>query len=787
MTPLDRKLLRDLMSMKGQSLAICLVLACGIATFVMSLTTLASLERSQDKYYRQYRFADVFAQVKRAPLSLADEIAALEGVQQVQTRIVADVNLDIPGMIEPARGRLISVPEIGRPPLNDVHLRQGRYLEPGRPGEALVSESFADAHGLSPGDSIPAIINGRLQALTIVGIVLSPEYVLSMAGEDFLPDERRFGVFWMGRDELEAAFDMDGAFNDLVLSLGPGASEPAVIDRLDRLTERYGGLGAYGRADQLSHRFLADELRGLRGMGFVVPIVFLGVAAFLLNVVMSRLIGTQREQIAALKAFGYSRIDVGWHYLKFVMVISIIGAGIGIAIGLWLASMLTSLYTRFYRFPEIELSLEISILAGGLLIAVGAAVLGTLLAARRAVILPPAEAMRPEPPATFRPTIMERLGLQKLLSQPARVVLRELERRPVKAILSVLGISMAVAIVVMGRFMTDALDHMIEFGFYVQQRQDVTVSFFEPTSAAALHEVRQLPGVIDVQPIRAVPVRLMAGHRERRTSITGIEDNPRLQRVIDTDMLPVPLPPEGLVMTDMLATLLEVKPGDMVTVEVMEGERRTFELPLAQTVREYAGTNVYMRMDALHRLMREDRTLNGALLLVDGSEMNTLFAQVKQTPRIAAVSAKEAMVQSFHETTAENQRQIQFFNMAFAIIIAIGVVYNTARISLSERGRELATLRVIGFTRAEISRILLGELAVLTVAALPIGMVLGYVFSGLVALAFESESYRIPLVISRQTYGIAAVVVLLAAVASGLAVRRRLDRLDLVAVLKAKE
>jgi len=784
---LDRKLLRDLMQMKGQSLAIALVMACGVATFVMSLMTLRSLRDSQAAYYTQYRFADVFAQVKRAPIGVADEIADIPGVAAVQPRIVADVTLDVADMDEPATGRLISVPDAGRPLLNDLHLRRGRYLESGRAGEALVSEAFALAHNLEPGDTVRAVINGRLQTLRLVGVALSPEYVLSLEGGAALPDDRRFGVFWMAYEELAAAFDMDGAFNDIAVSLVPGTSVPQMLRLIDRLTERYGAVGAHDREDQLSHRFLSDEIRGLRGIGLIVPMIFLGVAAFLLNVVMSRLIATQREQIATLKAFGYGRLEIAIHYLKFVLVISIVGAILGTAVGIRLAQGLTALYAQFYKFPSFVFSVRSEVAGAGLLVAAGAAVAGTLGSVRRAVILPAAQAMRPEPPPNFRPTVVERLGLAALFTQPARMVLRQLERRPLKAAFSVLGISMAVAILVMGGFMNDALDHMIDYGFYTQQRQDISIAFREPTSAAAIHEVARLPGVSDVQPLRSVPVRLRSGHLHRRGVITGIPREARLLRVIDEDMRAIDLPAWGLVFSDMLAKLMDVRVGQSVRVELMEGERREFDVPVMATVREYAGTNMYMDIEALHQLLQEDATLSAAFLTVDAQAMPELYSQLKRTPRVASVSVKQTMVQSFMDTQAENQRVMQRFNMAFACIIAAGVVYNTARISLAERGRELATLRVIGFTRTEISAILLGELAVLTVLAIPVGMVLGYGFSALVAMAFESESYRIPLVVGRRTFGLAALVVIVAAFGSGLLVRRRLDHLDLVAVLKAKE
>lgn len=787
MSALHRKLRRDLLLMKGQTLAIMAVLACGVATFVMSLTMLRSLEDSQGRYYAEQRFADVFATIKRAPLTLRERIAEIPGVAAVQTRIVAGATLDVPGMDEPVRGRLISLPDVGRPVLNDLFLRRGRWLEPGRPGEALVSEAFALAHGLSPGDSVRAILNGRLQELKLVGIVLSPEYVLSVPNGLSLPDNKRFGVLWMADEELGAAFDMDEAFNDVCLSLARGANEEEVLRRLDALLAPYGGVGAYGRYDQVSNRFLTDEIRSLRGMGMVVPIIFLAVAAFLLNVVMSRLIGTQREQIAALKAFGYADWEVGLHYLQFVLVIALAGSVVGTGLGIWLAHAMTGMYAVFYKFPSFVFVVSPATVAAGLMVATGAAVLGTLGTVRRAVVLPAAQAMRPEPPPTFRASLVERLGLQKLFTQPARMVVRQLERRPLKAALSVLGISTAVAVLVLGSFVDDALDHMIEFGFYAQQRHDVFVWFNEPASAEALNEVKQLPGVLHAQPVRNVAVRLTVGSRTRRSGIIGLAPQPRLLRVVDPRMRAVEIPPSGLVLSDKLAEILGVRVGQPIHVELMEGDRRQFDVMLAAVVREYAGTNVYMNLEALRDILREDATVNGAWMQVDAARLGELYRQLKQTPRVSVVGVKEAAVQSFNETQAENQRRIQFFNVIFACVIAAGVVYNTARISLAERSRELATLRVIGFTRGEISAILLGELAVLTAAALPLGMAMGYAFAWLAAFAFESESFRLPLVVSRQTYAFAGMIVAFAAIGSGLLVRRRLDRLDLVGVLKAKE
>ncbi len=787
MSALHRKLIRDLLQMKGQALAISLVIASGIAVFVMAVSTYQALDLTRQAYYERFRFAEVFASLKRAPLPLADRIAHIPGVAQAEPRVVMDVTLDIEGMSEPAVGRMISIPAGHRPRLNDVYLKAGRYLEPNKTNEVLVSETFLKAHHMQPGDSFDAVINGRRQLLRVVGVALSPEYVMQIRPGEIVPDEKRFAIIWMDERQLASAFDMEGAFNNITLTLLRGASEREVIERLDRLIKPYGGAGSHGRNDQISARFLSEELRGLRASAIVSPSIFLSVAVFLLHVVISRVIGTQREQIAALKAFGYSHWEVGLHYMQFVMAITTVGALVGIALGVRLGKAVTGMYAQFYHFPEYLYRFDAGTVLLALSMGLVAAFVGTFGAVRQAVLLPPAEAMRPAPPAQFRRTLLERLGWSRLFSSSARMILRELERRPVKAVMSTIGIALAVAVLILGRFGVDALDYMMTFQYFVTQRQDVSVTFVEPLSADSKFELPQLPGVLRSETFRAVGVKLRHEHRYRNVSILGLDDERELFRLIDARENQAKLPPNGLMLSDKLAELLDIEVGDMLTVEVLEGKRPTWQVPVTALIYEFTGTNAYMSRHALDRLLHEQGSISGAYLRVDANLIDTLYQQLKETPRVAAVTLKEAALQGFRDTVAENQYKMQAFNIAFACIIAFGVVYNTARISLSERSREMGTLRVIGFTRTEVSAILLGELAVLTLAAIPLGYLFGYAFALAMVKGFETEMFRIPLVISSETLAFASGVTIAASVISGMIVRRRIDHMDLVSVLKQKE
>jgi len=788
MATLDRKLIRDVIHLRGQVVAITLVVACGVASFVAMRSTYNALLASQQSYYESYRFAEVFAQLKRAPDSIATRISEIPGVGQAEFRVVADVTLDVPGLDEPAKGRIISIPEQQRPMLNDLYLREGRYVEAGRRDEVLVSGAFATANNLKPGNTLSAVINGKWQRLQIVGVALSPEYVYEIRSGEMFPDNRRSGVLWMSREALGPAFNMRGAFNDVALTLAPGAVEADVIQRLDDLLASYGGLGPYNRDDQVSNHFLSNEIAELQVTGTFIPAIFLAVTAFLIHLVLSRMVATQRQEIAVLKAFGYGNYSIGFHYLKLAFVVVLGGVALGIGVGWYFGLKITALYMEFFRFPVLRYQPGVTVIISAVLISLGSASIGALAAVRRAVSLPPAEAMRPEPPARFRSGFIERLGFHRLVPTSVRIILRNLERRPGKAAVSIFGIALAVGLLVVGFFLyLDTIGRIIEVQFYEVQREDVAVAFHEPRPSSVKYDLAHLPGVIRVEPYRAVPARLRFAHRTRRTALLGLESAADLRRIVTKDSQPVTLPPDGLLLTTQLAEILGVKPGQNLTVEVLEEARPVRDIAVVATVDELVGLSAYMDLRALNRLMQEGQTSSGAFLMVESERIPELYAELKQTPAVSAVSIPAVALASFNETIAKTINVSTVILIGFAVIIAFGMVYNGARIALSERGHELASLRVLGFTRGEIGFMLLGEQAILTSIAIPVGFALGYAIAGLITVVIDTELIRFPLFISAKTYTLAFLVVAGSAFLSGYLVRWRLRHLDLVAVLKTRE
>lgn len=784
---LDHKLWRDLRRMKGQVIAVALVMACGLAMMIMARSLIYSLESTRREYYEANRFAEVFGHLKRAPNSLAARISEIDGVATVQPGLSVQVTLDIPSLNEPASGTVRSLPDFAPPQLNRLFLRAGRWLDPAKRDEVLVGEAFADANHLRPGDSIAMLLNGKRQELTIAGVVLSPEFIFESRPGAALPDNRTYGTFWMAYKELARAFDLDGAFNYVALTLAPGASERPVIAELDRLLTPYGGRGAYGRADHPSHIRVSDEIRVLETISIGFPLVFLSVAAFMVNAVLSRLLALQREQIAILKAFGFRNGQIVAHYLKFALVMVALGTVLGATAGTLLGHRLVLMYHRFFRFPDLQFHLDHTAFPLALLVCAGAATAGVFGAVRRAARLPPAEAMRPEPPANYRPALLERTGIGHFLSHTFRIAVRNIERKPMQALFTVAGLSLATGILIVPNCFRDGVAEVLDFQWDIIQRQDVGIGLVEPSSAQVQYLFRHLPGVVTVEPFRQAYVRIGYGHQRRQLAIQGIPAHGLHNRVLDSHSQQIQLPRSGLVLSSKLAEVLGATIGDDLVVEVLEGKRPTRVVRLAALADDFAGTAAYMDLQALNRLLGEGDVITGANFRVDRERWSDFLRTLKGIPRVNSVAVKESLRENFRQTTAASIGLIQKIYMMFAIVVAFGVVYNNARISLAERARELATLRVIGFSQREVGAVLITELVVLAVIAVPLGLLVGTGFAKAILRAVNTETVRLPLILTTQNYAFAVLVVLIASALSALFVLLKLKHLNLVGALKAPE
>jgi putative ABC transport system permease protein len=785
--PLDRKLFRDLLGIRGQVITIALVVACGISSYITMRTAYDSLLLARDRYYDEHRFSHVFSTLKRAPTAERARLETIAGVAEVETRIVEAVLVPMPKLARPASGTVVGI-DGASTRQNKIYLQEGRTLDPNHPSEALVIEGFAKAHQLRPGDEIEVVLNGKLRPLRIVGVALSPEYVMTIAPGAMTYDPSLSPVLWVNQTALEAAFRLDGAFNSATFRLARDANLEAVLERIDGELSRYGGLGAVGRDKQISNFMLTGELTQLAAMAGFVPYLFLSVAALLVNVVLSRLVQLERSVIATLKALGYPDWRIGLYYLKLVSIIVVLGVLMGIGLGAWAGRAMMSMYTgQYFRFPQAEYYLAPSTIAFAVVVSLLSAVIGAWLSVRSIVDMQPAEAMQPPAPTRYKRSLLERLGLWSWLGPVPRMIWRELTRRPIRLVLSALGISASIGIVVVARSMWDSMEYLIDVQFHRSMREDLNVTFIRPAAPEVLSTLRHLPGVHYVEGLRSVPVRMRAGHRQRDSVLLGYPEAPRLRFLLDAETRAMPVPTDGVLLTSKLAEVLGIQPGERLTLELREGSFRTEVVTVAGTVDEPFGMQGHMDARALARLVRDSGAVNTALLTIDALALPEIERRLKAMPTVSSVASPRDFKKQFDEQSAAVVNTFTFIMMAFACVIAVGVVYNNARVSLSQRTRELGSLRVLGFNRREIASILFGEQAIQVVLSVPPGLLLGRWMAHAMFSGADPETYRMPVVVSVPTYVFAVLVATFAAIVSALLLRRKLDQLDLIGVLKTRE
>lgn len=787
MQALDRKLLRDFARLWKQALAIAMVLACGVAILLMALGTYKSLSDTRETYYERNRFADVFSTVKRAPEYLAAELAAIDGVWAVETRTTGNAILDVPGSNVSVTGQILSLPTLGMPRLNVPIVNTGRLPDPDSTDEVMVNANFAMANELQIGDFFYANLNGQKRELTITGTAQSPEFIYTIGPGALMPDNATFGILWMPKPAVDAAFDMTGAFNDITLKLAPRAQEAKVIDAVDRVLDPYGSLGAHGRDLQISDAFIDSEIKQQRNMASILPPIFFGISAFLVSMVMGRIIALERSQIGLLKAVGYSDLEICLHYLMLAALIAVVGIGIGWVGGTWLARYMSTEYAQYFDFPFLIFSTSGWVYALSAIAALLATMVGATQAAIKAARLAPAIAMQPPAPPQFKRSLIDRAMAAMRLSQPTIMILRALIRWPLRSGLTLLGIALAVSTIVSPSFFQPSLNKITDSAFYESNRQDGILVLSHDMTEGVLETAADLPAVLQTEGQQFHAVILRSGNHEKRTSIQASRPATDLSRVMDNDGNQVAVPPGGVVLTERLAAHLKVGIGDTVDAKFLGGRQETHPLIVTNTIAQYFGIGAYMNLDYVNALLRQSPRISTINVSLDDTEVLDLHARLKDIPNLASIVMMTDTRRSFSETIEENIDIINSIYIIIALLITVGVTYNGARIQFSERSRELASLRILGFTRSEVSYILIGETMLLAVLAQPLGWWIGTLIAGNMFNSFSSDLYNLPLVIEPAVYAKASFFVLLASFASVMVVRRRLDKQNLVSVMKVRE
>ncbi len=745
MSALSRKLGRDLRRLVAPAISIAVLVGAGLGSYVAAEASASSLEASRTAFYADAELADVFVRVSRAPRAVVERVRAIAGVARAIDRVRHEARLTMPGTREPVSAELVSLPEPGEPPLDRWEVFAGRWPGAEERDAVVVSALFADEWKLAVGGRLDAVIDGHRASLEIVGIGVSPEFLWAAAPRTGMPDPRHFGVLAMARRPLARAAGFEGACNDLVATVQPGADLDAVLAAVDATLAPYGGLGSIGRRDQFSARLIEQKIAQVRGLSRSLPAVFLGVAAFLLNVLLARLVGTQREQIATMKALGVRTRELAAHYLSLAAIICTAGVALGLGIGAWGGRALLAVYAQYFRFPTYVVTVSPRGLAVAIAFAYLAALLGAWLGVRRVLAVPPAEAMRPEAPPPYRPGILD--APLALLPPVARMVARDLFRRPMRLAISALSIALATAIVVSGAVMRDSIEEVLRLQFEVSHRESITVSFDGPKPVAALGALAAVEGVVAVEGERQSPVRARLGHREKTTAIVALGDLD-LHRLLGADRRPLALPVDGLAVSRVLADDLGARVGDVIELESLEGQRRRFSTPISAVVDDLLGVSAYARPATLARWLGEAPSVNVALLSVDARDVDATTTRLAAFPSIAAIDRPADQRALVRAEVADEFLALQLILIVFAAAIAVGVVYNNARIALELRSRDLSTMRILGFSRGELGVVLVGEQVVQVAFGIAPGLWLGRQLGAASLASIDKELMRVPATIA---------------------------------------
>lgn len=785
--PLGMKMLRDLWRLRAQGGAVVLLLGLGIGILAGSLGMHLSLGQARDDYYRESLFAHAQVNLVRAPRRLVAAVARLPGVQAVDARAAAPVVLDLPEATEPVTGRLLSLDDPFTTPVNRPWLVSGRWPRPDARDEVVVNQAFMDARGLQVGASLPATIRGGRERLRVVGIANSPEFVFVNPPGDLFPQPERYAVLWMPRRALERAADMDGAFNDLVIRLAPGQRIEALEPALEALLGRYGAQRPRGRERIASARFLDQELDQLRTMALVIPPAFLAVAAFLLNVSLTRLVEAERSNIGLLKAFGFHPGEVAVAYLGLAAALAGLGTMLGLVLGQMLGEWMATLYLEFYKLPALPFEMGLGAALAGAGTGVLAAVAGSLSAVRRVLALAPAQALAPAPPPSFRHGHGLAESAARHFDALTRVVLRRILGFPRRSLTTIAGIACALVLLVLSQSFPVGVQRLLDISFSLSRRQDVSLSLAEAQGRDAFRALARLPGVERAEASRAVEAIFHANGRRTDEALIGLPEKPMLERIVDAEGRAWPAREDGLLLSRSLAGKLGAQPGDRVRVELVGGQRRSFDLPVVGVVPVTIGSSAYIGLEALNRAAGEPQRVNGAHLRLDGSRYRAFNDAVRESPAIVGVSYVGLARASMQKIFDEGAGAMSGIFIAFAVLMAVGVAYATASVTLAEQRHDLATLQVMGYGRLEVSYVLIAEIVLLSLAALPVGLFAGHWFSVAFMQAMATDMFTFPSVFQPATFGTATLIIAAAIGAAVLVVRREVDRINLVESLKSRE
>ncbi len=790
---LTRKLLRDLWRRKGSLAALVVIVMIGTMIFVAYQSVYRDLYGAWSRYSSELRLCDGVIDVKRAPAWAVSSLEEMPGVERVRGRVSLSALIDLEDQVIPVAGNAISMPDSReRAALNNIRLIRGGWFSGPEADEVILDNNFAEAHGLRPGDRIKVTLLDKQHDLLVVGAATSAEFIyLIPPSGGFAPDPERYGVLYMPERFLQRSGDLEGAWNQVLVKSTNARTRDIenLLTTIEHRLDPYGVSNSGLMLEQASVKFLLDEMNGVETAAKIMPVIFLGVAALILNVIMSRLVAQERIVIGTLRALGYSRGAVFRHYLAFGGFVGLMGGVLGVLLGMQAESGLTAVYGTMFTMPYIAPHFYPGVMGIGLVIGIVFSLLGSLKGVRNAMRLEPAEAMRPPPPERGGKVLPERIpALWRLLPFRWKMIMRAVFRNPFRSGVTIFAGMISTAMILATVTMTDALDYLMEYQFDKMNHHDISVSLRDAEGDDIMTEITRLPGTAYAEQQLAVPCDLRRGGVSKRTAVTGLTQAHRLTTPLDKDGKPIRIPEQGLLLTKKLAEILDVQPGDTLHLRPLIGERREIEAPVVATYQTYMGLSAYADIGYLSRLLGEESAANTMLLRQQpGSDMEPFYAAIAKRPAVVGFAERERALNQVEEEFGQMMNVSLFIMVFIAGCVAFGSVFNSALVSLSERQREVGTLRVLGYTPLHVAEIFSGESFMLNFIGIVFGMGLGVALAYGLSVAYNTELYRFPTVVYPQRVVEAALIMAFFITAAQLVILRMIRKLDWLEVLKVKE
>lgn len=784
---LNRKLIRDLWQIKGQFISVLVVVIIGVMFYTGINAGYRNLSGASEKYYSDYRFADLWATFYKAPESVEQKAQALPFVKMATGRVVQDVNIGISG--QNAVIRLITLPDVKKDIVNDIVIQSGKYFSDADSNQCLVEEGFFKAHGLKEGDYIYPVINGNEVKLKVIGSVISPEYVYALKdASELVADYNKFGIVFVKKSFGQAVLGLDGMVNSLGMTVKEGTDIGKAKDDIEKLFREYGVTAVTDRDAQVSYKLVSEKMKGYQSLGTAFPVIFFIVAAVIIFITMGRMVENQRVQIGVLKAFGFSDLQVLVHYLSFSALIAILGSVIGSILGVFLGKGFTGLINQYFVFPNPQAKMYPDLVIPASLLTLFFCLLAGYNSCKRAFAIMPSEAMRPRSPMKGRKILIERIGiLWRNLEYTWKMILRNIFRYKRRALLTSIGVIFATAITVFALGEKNSMDHLVAQQYTNIQNYDIKVSFTRFMSKEELNTIRGISHVVKLEPVVETGVELSNGWRKKDTGFTALIDNPQMYRAADKEGNPVRLPHNGILIPDKLARALDVKPGDMVSIKSFLPGREKKEVPVKGIIAQYLGTSAYSSMDSVNLILGEGGIANSVVLKIDSaSSEKQVIDALKKMPAVGSVQSKTEAMNNLVSNLGAMTSAIGFM-IFLASVLSVAVIYNIATISIFERQRELAMMKVLGFKDSEVRRLVFNENYLITLFGILIGLPLGSLLGGSMMASYESDAYTFPFLVGGRSYVLAAILIIGFTAIANFILMKKISRIGMVEVLKSIE